>query len=329
VVQFVPLKVDTDGGEAWQKWASKYQHEGNGIPIVYVIRADGQKMYGKSGGMGGDALKLFMVQQLQQAGRVLTEEDSAKLTEALDKAKKALEAGKPNEAVQAVAATKKIGSPGSLGSYAKVAVETDQLVKKLLGEAKARITDAQQKVSTGDAPFDAVLTLVEAKRVYAAFPELKVELVAATRALNKDEKARELLKQAEALDRARGCLDLPNGQSRAATALRKLIEQHPDGPAAELAKKELEKLPGGAGETPAVATRPAAPRGTADSDGAASDSPPSGAAARRKAASSLKMAKVFLSSRPDKAKKYAEEVIDLSPQSAEAEEAKALLEQLK
>jgi hypothetical protein len=40
VTQFVPLKVDTDG-DGWGEWATKYRHEGNGIPILFVIRADG------------------------------------------------------------------------------------------------------------------------------------------------------------------------------------------------------------------------------------------------------------------------------------------------
>jgi len=47
VVQFVPLKVET-AGEPWQKWATKYKPEGKGIPIIYVIRSDGQMMYGKT-----------------------------------------------------------------------------------------------------------------------------------------------------------------------------------------------------------------------------------------------------------------------------------------
>ncbi len=40
---FIPLKIETNGSE-WGKWVSRYQHEGNSIPIVFVVRADGQRV---------------------------------------------------------------------------------------------------------------------------------------------------------------------------------------------------------------------------------------------------------------------------------------------
>lgn len=325
----MPLKVDTDGGEAWQKWASKYKHEGNAIPIIFIIRADGKMLYGKSGGMDSNALRQFMVQQLGQAGRVLTDVEVSLVAETVEKAKKALEEEKTNEAVKTLVPLKKVGTPGELGSFAKPAIEADELVKKLLEGAKAKIAEAQKQVADGSATFEAVLTLVEAKRTYGAFPAIKNDLVAATRDLNKDDSARDLLKQAEALDKALALRDLSGGESKAATALKRIVEQYPDGPAAEAAKKELEKL-GTSDMT--VASRPEKPTaGTGD------EKPPakpaggalSAAATQKKAAASLRMAKVFLESRPDKARQYAEEVIKLAPGSREAEEAQGLLDQLK
>jgi hypothetical protein len=49
---------------------------------------------------------------------------------------------------------------------------------------------------------------------------------------------------------------------------------------------------------------------------------------RKMADSKLRMAKTFAESRPDKARKYAEEVIQLVPDSPQAAEAKALLKGL-
>lgn len=327
-VQFVPLKVDTDGGEAWQKWASQYKHEGNGIPIIFIIRADGKMLYGKSGGMGSDALRQFMAQHLAQAGRVFNEEEARLLAEALEKAKKAVEEEKTAEALKAVFAMKKLGPPGNLGSFAKAALEADELVKKLLEGAKAKIGEAQQQVTGGNASFDAVLALVETKRLFGTFPELRTELAAATKDLNKDETARELVKQAEALDKALALRDLPGGDAKAASALKRVLESYADGPAAEAAKKHLEDL--GVTDT-AVAVRPEKPGAGAGSEpgGDSSSGAVSGATARRKASASLRMAKVFAETRPDKARQYAEEVIKLMPDSAEAREAKEILEQLR
>ncbi len=333
MVQFVPLKVDTDGGESWQKWASKYKHEGNGIPIIFIIRADGQMMYGKSGGMGADALRTFMAQQLAQAGRVLTDVEARLLDDAVQTAQKALDEDDTGAAVKALASLRKVGPPGQLGSYAKAALEADKLVEKVLEDARQSIAKAREAIEGGNGSFEAVRTLVEARRVYSAFPELKREVIAATRDLNREDSLREMVQQAEALDRALALGDLAGGESKAAAALERLLEQYPDGPAAEAARQALARLPADAG-TSSVASRPDRPStGPAATPARPSRPSPastmSAADARKKASSSLRMAKVFADKRPEKARKYAEEVLELAPGSADAREAEALLERLK
>ena len=322
MVQFVPLKVDTVG-EAWQKWAGKYKHEGDGIPIIYVIRGDGQMMYGKTGSMAGPALRQFMAAQIAQAGRILSDKEATALTEALEGAKKALDQGDTAAALEAIGAVKRIGPPGKIGSYAKAAVEADQFVAKLVADGKAAIAEARQKVSGGDASLESALILVEARRLYSSFPELKTELIGVFRELNKDETARDVIKQAELLDRARSYLSARGGESRAASALRQIVARYPDSAVAELAKAELAKLP-----EDTVASRPAGPSTTTRPAGPGPSTALSPSAARKKAASSLRMARIFAQSRPDKAKKYAQEVIDLLPDSNEAREAKAILKRL-
>ena len=321
MVQFVPLKVETSG-EPWQKWASKYRPEGNGIPIIYVIRADGTMLYGKAGSMDGPALRQFMMQYLAQSGRLLTDAETTLLTEALDKAKKAQSENDTAGAIEAIGAAKKVGPLGKLGSYAKVAVEADAFATKLEADGKARIAEAQAKLSGGDASLEDALALVEARRMYGAFPDLKTELIGVFRELKKGETGRRDIEQAESLDRAKGYLGLPGGQSRAVSALQRIVTRYPESAVAELAKAELEKLP-----AEAVASRPSTSSETPPSDSRPSTAL-SRAAVRKKAASNLRMARVFAGSRPEKARKYAEEVIELLPNSDEAAEAKALLRQL-
>ena len=44
--QFVPLKLVTTGqNEEWSSWSQKYPHEGRTIPVLFVVRADGKKIY--------------------------------------------------------------------------------------------------------------------------------------------------------------------------------------------------------------------------------------------------------------------------------------------
>ena len=42
---FVPLKIDIKG-EQWGPWATKYKYEGRGIPILFVVRSDGEQLFG-------------------------------------------------------------------------------------------------------------------------------------------------------------------------------------------------------------------------------------------------------------------------------------------
>ena len=319
MVQFVPLKVETDG-EDWGNWARQYPPEGNSIPIIYIIRADGQKMYGRSGGLPGDALPQLMTQQLAQAGRIFNDHEFALLEKSLAAANKALADGDAHAAVKTLTGMRKLGPLGNLGSFAKAAVEADALIKKLTDEGKTRLEEAKQKIAAGNPPFEAVLALVETERVYGLLPDLKNELGAAVRDLRKDAALRTTLEQAEALDKAKGLLALSGGKTRAAGALKHVVVRWPESPAAKLAAEQLEKvapgsLAGDAGEAKAPAS------------GASGSS--SAAAAEKRAASYLSMAKTFAARQPEKAREYAQKVIAAAPDSKQAQEAQALLDRLK
>jgi tetratricopeptide (TPR) repeat protein len=323
VVQFVPLKVDTDGAN-WGQWARKYPPEGNGIPMIYVIRADGEKMYGKTGAMNGEALPTFMKQILGQTGRVFNEKEFALLEKTVEAAKKSLDAGETAAAVKSVAMLSKLGPLGNIGSYAKAAVEADALVKKLTEQGKAKLEENRQKLSGGEKPFEAVMALVETHHTYLPLPELKSDLTAAMRDLNKTPSLREAAEQAQALDRAMAMLDTPSAKSRAAGALKQIVAKWPDAPVAKLAQEQLAKL-----EPTAVAGEPGKTKPSGGSTGGSSTSGGDAAANAKRAASYLSMARSFAKSKPEKAREYAQKVIDLVPQTAQAREAKALLEGLK
>lgn len=321
MVQFVPLKVDTDGAN-WGQWARKYAPEGNGIPIIYVIRADGQKMYGKSGAMNGDVLPKFMTLTLTQAGRIFNEKEFALLEKTVEAAKKSLDAGDTAAAVKSVAMLGKLGPLGNIGSHAKAAVEADALVKKLTEQGKAKLEESRQKISAGSPPFEAVVSLVETHRVYLPLPELKSDLTAAMRELNKDAALREASEQAQALERAMALLETPSAKSRATGALKQIVAKWPDAPVAKLAQEQLAKV-----EPAAVAGEPAKTNKTKPSDGATAGG--SSAGNEKRVASYLSMAKTYAKNQPQKAREYAEKVIDLAPHTAQAREAKELLERLK
>lgn len=316
----MPLKVDTEG-EPWSQWSSKYKVDGNRIPFIYIIRADGQQMAGQSGGVDDAKLPAFLAQQLTQAGRVFNEGQLAQLSEAVEAAKKAMEAHDTAGAVRRLVALQKLGTPGSLGSYAKVAIEADELAKQCAEQGRAQIAEAKKKLA-GDAPVEGALALAEARRVYGALPALRTDFAAVTRDASGGAAVKEAMEQARVLDQA--LQNVKTNEARAATALKQIIAKYPDSAAAKIAEQELAKL--GDGKAPSAgastepstepATEPAKPKTTGGSDA-------------KKVSSYLRMAKVFAESKPEKARQYAQQVIELAPGSDEAQEAKRLLEKLK
>jgi hypothetical protein len=254
VMQFVPLKVETDG-EHWGEWASKYSHEGNGIPILFVIRADGEKLYGKSGAKNGNELPLFLAEHLKSAGRIFNDEQLATIKSAVSESNKALAEGDSWTAVKRIQGLSKLGTPGKLASFATPAVEADALYAKLVEEGKAALVAAQEKLSGND-KLEGVLGVLSANRVYGTLAELKKDLVSAEREISKNKTLAETLRQAEAIDRALAMAGTKTTRKSAPAALELVMTRFPGTPAAELAKVKLAELEGTAPAVGADADKP-------------------------------------------------------------------------
>lgn len=240
MAQFVPLKIDTDG-DNWQAWSRKYRHEGSAIPILYVVRANGDLAYGKSGSKQGDELPKFLAEHLATAGRIFNDAQLAAIQGAVTDANKALAEGDAGTAVKRLEGLKKLGEPGKFGSFATVALEADALYAKLVEQGQGALKAAQEQLAGND-KFAGVLGIVSANRIYGKLPELRKDLVSAERDLSKDAELKEHIKQAEAVDRALALLSLKNGKKSAMSALETVITRFPNSPAAELAKAKLAEL---------------------------------------------------------------------------------------
>ena len=239
VAQFVPLKMETDG-DKWGAWAGKYSHEGNGIPIIYVVRADGTKLYGKSGGLG-DQLPQFLALQLSSAGKILSSAQLAQVQSAVDDAKQALEAGDKFTAIKRLDSLKKLGTTGQLGSFAAPALAADELVAQLTEEGKSALSAAKEQLA-GEDKFAGIMAVLTANRIYGSLPALKKELGAAERELSKDAALRELLPQAQAIDKALSQISTKGGKQAAAEALARVVARFPDTPAAAAAQAKIAEL---------------------------------------------------------------------------------------
>lgn len=251
----MPLKIETDG-DNWAAWGTKYRHEGKGIPILYVVRADGQMVYGKSGSKSGDELPQFLAEHLTTAGAILSDAQLAQIKSAVDESNKALAAGDSWTAVKRLESLKKIGPPGKLGSYAAVAMEADALYTKLVEEGTAALKTAQEQLA-GEDKFAGVLGVISANRIYGKIPELRKDLISAEREVTKQANLKEELKQAQALDRAIALLGQNSTKKQAKPALEAIVTRFPETPAAERAKAKLAELTGAAPDKPAEGAPPA------------------------------------------------------------------------
>ena len=245
----MPLKVDTQGDE-WAAWSRKYRHEGTGIPILYVVRANGEIAYAKSGAKGGDELPLFLAEHLTTAGTIFSDAQLTQIKGAVDDSSKAMSAGDSWTAVKRLESLKKIGQPGKFGSFASVALEADALYTKLVEEGTAALKTAQEQLA-GEDKFAGMLGIVSASRIYGKLPELRKELVSAERDLNKKADLKEELKQAQALDRAIALLGQNSTKKQAKPALEVIVTRFPNTPAAERAQAKLAELTGAAPVNPA------------------------------------------------------------------------------
>jgi hypothetical protein len=249
---FIPLKIDTDGDD-WQKWARRYRHEGNAIPIIFVVRADGEQLFGKSGSLQGAELPMMIEQVLAKAGTVYSDQQLQTLITSLEKARQLQSANDAAGAVRELLKIGRVGTLGKLGSYAEPAIEADALAQKLIEQGRAELTAAKEKLEQKDQQLAGAIKLAHARRVYLALPGLKEELTSAYNKTRAQADLRDTLKVAEQLDEAHEQLRKPANKRRAITTLRRIVAESPGTPAATLAADWLREHAPDEAVTPADA----------------------------------------------------------------------------
>lgn len=244
--QFVPLKIVTDGNPEWGKWARKYPINARGIPQLYVVRADGEMLYGAAGALSGDKLPSMMLATLNQAGRPFNPVEADLLARSVTSAEESFAAEDFLGAAQAMSAILTLGTPSELGSYAAPALRAKELFTNLETELAARVEKTKSELSSGSDgdPLDAMLVLAEAEAAYLLFPNWKARAASVTRDYKRDPTRSDSLAQAVSLVKARLLLGSPKPsiRGRAVGAYTAVIRKHGGTPAAEIARAELAKI---------------------------------------------------------------------------------------
>lgn len=239
--QFVTLKLVTDGNPDWSRWARKYPVDGNGIPRLYVIRADGEQLYAGVGSLGRDALPRMLLSTLQRSGRTFNAAEVALLKSSVAGAEEALAA---QDHGKAAAELSKLVKLGELKSYSQLALRAEEMAEIVHKSFDAMLKDAVSNLEQEETAFAGALLLADADRQYAGFKKLQRQVQTALKTAKRNDDLRPYLDQAIAVARARSLAESERASLRrkAPEAYRAVSRRYPDTEADQIAEKELEVL---------------------------------------------------------------------------------------
>lgn len=328
VQQFFIVKVDTDSAD-WPALQQAFQFNSEGIPAVFVVRADGKLIYSKSGkprDMGA-----FLEEQLVSAGAILDADKLQTVQKAARDAQAAFKRRKFALAIQIV------NEHGATGSFASAALSLAAMRDELHAQAVEGATSAEARITNNKQPAQAAIDLVALRTEFAELPPAKEQIDAVWTKLNDSDEHKDLMQHAEQLAQA-AQHQKEKKWNEALLIYREIAKAAPDSAAGNYSQDQVKAVerrlaakPGtatadaGDPESDEASTTEADPSGTSTGEAAPDEAP---AGDPKKAASFLKLAKVFQKKDAAKARDYLEKAIAAAPQSPEAEEAQKLLDAL-
>ncbi len=211
---------------------------------MYVVRADGEKLYAKSGSLPGAQLPAMLALTLSQSGRTFNDAEMLLLSQAVTQAKRAAEANDYPAVALGLAELKRLGTLGQLSSFSQLAQEADALVADLVATQQTAINAAQQQTASVDSALQGLLSLVAYEDAFRQFPSLRKSVGEALKAVRQDAKLKDLLPLAESLQRARryAASDSASSRRRAVQVYEQILRREPPQAWRETARKELAEL---------------------------------------------------------------------------------------
>ena len=191
---FIPLKIESTGA-AWSEWRSKYSYDGKSIPIVFVIRADGEKLYGKSGSLPGNELYQLLDSSLNNSGVLLDDRQLSTINQTIQKTEKLLADDNPQAAVKQLMRISKIGTPGQIGCYADVAVAADDLAIRLTDTALEMLKEAKTKIADSATQFEGMADAISCADTYGRLPMINKEVKTLRSQWSRDDDLKATLKR--------------------------------------------------------------------------------------------------------------------------------------
>ncbi len=242
MAQFVPVKLDVSSDE-FRQWERDHPSEGNSIPKLYIIRADGESLYAKSGSLTGDALPEMLATALESSGRVLNEAEAERLLDVFAEFKALKEENNISRAIKSLNKLKKLGYPGQIDSFASAAIEFNQLVTEMAEDYRSQLAELNENLISDDKSqqLTSIIKYLHLRRKLTGFKLLKSDLVAFQKQLSRGSELRQLTREAKIIDAAI-IAKSDSSKARTQTKLRDLVENTKLDAVKKLGEKTLLEL---------------------------------------------------------------------------------------
>jgi hypothetical protein len=241
VAQFVPLKINTSSPD-WRTISRKYPTPGNTIPVVYVIRADGKKIFAERSSLPGDKLPFVLRGSLQNAGGILSDVQAQSVIKAVAVARQALGSADVHSAVQAMRPLTKLGTLGNLQSYAKPIQDANSVVADILKQAGVDLKEIESNLQTTETAVRGTAGLFSAMRTYSIFPTLKRQFGVVHRSASGNDELLIAMAQGKAIDKAMALSTLRGGTSKAVLELERLAGMYQETATLALIGEKISRL---------------------------------------------------------------------------------------
>jgi len=235
------IYVNADGPPPDEITALK-KSPGNILPFLYIVRADGKALFTSSGVVDNKRLAMELQSGVAKAGNLLSLKKSEALAAAVEELQDDLSGDDLPVSMQAVARLKRFGPIGKIPSYAKPAVDANQLVEELRKKCNVDLDAFQEKIDQDGPEFRDFINLAQMVRVSKSIPEIQKRSRRMWTSIAKASETEDLSKQAKELERAVSIAMQKKTNPEVVTALNEIADKQEDAAAKQYIADEVARL---------------------------------------------------------------------------------------
>ena len=215
---------------------------GNILPFLYIVRADGKALFASSGVVDNKRLAMELQSGVAKAGKLLSLKKSEALAAVVEELQDDLSGDDLPVSMQAVTRLKRFGPIGKIPSYAKPAVDANQLVEELRKKCNAGLDAFQEKIAQEDPKFQDFINLAQMVRVSKSIPEIQKRSRRMWTSIAKASETEDLSKQAKKLERAVSIAMQKKTNSEVVAALNEIADKQEHAAAKQYIADEVARL---------------------------------------------------------------------------------------